>query len=92
MKQEKQASNYCYVTKILYWNDPTVEITILGYRKQNQFSIFISSIEELSISSNKFYHTIPNFTASYANQVSLQFKNKIYIFKFLIGVGTVFHL
>lgn len=38
MKQERQASNYSYVTKILYWNDPSVEITIFGYRKQNQCS------------------------------------------------------
>lgn len=42
--------------------------------------IFTSSVEELSIGYNIFYHTIQNFVADFANQVSLQLRKKyIYV-------------
>lgn len=52
-------------------------------------SIFYRRVEHKL---HKFYHTIPNFIAGFAYQVSLHFKNKIYTFKFLVGVGAILHL
>lgn len=78
--------------KCFHWNDPIGEIAIWGYRKQEwMLIIFISSVEELRISYNKFYHTTQNFIAAFANQVSLRFKN-IYTYEFLVCVGTISHL
>lgn len=47
----------------------------------------LSSVEELSTSYNKFSHTIQNFIYCWlCNEVRLWFKNKIYIFEFLVCV------
>lgn len=62
-------------------------------KTESMLIIFLSSVEELSTSYKKFYHTIQNFTYYWlCNEVSLQFKNKTYIFEFLVSVDTILHL
>lgn len=54
--------------------------------------IFTTSVEELNISYNMFIILFKTLSAAdFANQVSLQFRNKIYIFEFLVYVGTILH-
>ena len=62
-------------------------------KKESMLIIFLSSVEELSTTYEKFYHTIQNFIYYWlCNEVSLQFKNKTYIFEFLVCVDTILHL
>lgn len=56
-------------------------------KTESMLIIFLSSVEELSTSYNKFSHTVQNFIYCWlCNEVSLWFKNKIYIFEFLVCV------
>lgn len=73
--------------KHFHCNDQQQKLPLGTQKNRSMLIIFLSSVEELSTSCNKFSHTIQNFIYWWlCNAVSLWFKNKIYIFEFLVCV------